>query len=68
MTRPLAALSADPATCLENCYLACLSRRPTADEQAHFLPQLQSRLKQRANTIEDIYWTLFNSAEFCWNH
>ncbi|MDA1050636.1 MAG: DUF1549 domain-containing protein [Planctomycetota bacterium] len=64
----IAAMSSDAATCLENCYLACLSRRPTLDEQAHFLPQLQGNRKQRANAVEDIYWTLFNSAEFCWNH
>jgi hypothetical protein len=64
----IAAMSSDAATCLENCYLACLSRRPTLDEQTHFLPQLSGNLKRRANAVEDIYWTLFNSAEFCWNH
>ena len=70
MTAPgrIAVMSVDAASCLENCYLACLSRRPTPDEAAHFLPQLQGNRKQRAVAIEDIYWTLFNSAEFCWNH
>lgn len=64
----IAAMSSDPAVCLENCYLACLTRAPTPDEQAHFLPQLQGKLKQRSIAVEDLYWTLFNSAEFCWNH
>lgn len=64
----IAAMSSDPATCLENCYLACLSRRPTPDERENFLPQLSGKLNQRATAVEDIYWTLFNSAEFCWNH
>jgi hypothetical protein len=64
----IAAMSSDAETCLENCYLACLSRRPTTDEQTHFLPQLQGGLRQRSRAVEDIYWTLFNSAEFCWNH
>jgi hypothetical protein len=64
----IAAMSSDAETCLENAYLACLTRRPTPEEQAHFLPQLQGNLNQRATAIEDIYWTLFNSAEFCWNH
>lgn len=64
----IAAMSSDAASCLENCYLACLSRRPTPDEQSHFLPQLQVNLKRRSVAVEDIYWTLFNSAEFCWNH
>ncbi|MBP88118.1 MAG: hypothetical protein CMJ64_15600 [Planctomycetaceae bacterium] len=64
----IAAMSSDAATCLENCYLACLSRRPTPNEQKHFLPQLSGNLNRRSNAVEDIYWTLFNSAEFCWNH
>ncbi len=55
-------------TDLENSYLACLTRRPTSDEQTHFLPQLSGNLNRRGNAVEDIYWTLFNSAEFCWNH
>ncbi len=64
----IAAMSSDAESCLENCYLACLTRRPTPAEQTHFLPQLQGGLKQRAIAVEDIFWTLFNSAEFCWNH
>lgn len=64
----IAAISSNAETCLENCYLACLTRRPTPEEQTHFLPQLQGGLKQRAIAVEDIFWTLFNSAEFCWNH
>jgi hypothetical protein len=64
----IAAMSSDAETCLENCYLACLTRRPTPEEQTHFLPQLQGGLKQRTIAVEDIFWTLFNSAEFCWNH
>ncbi len=64
----IAAMSSDPETCLENCYLACLTRRPTTEEQQHFLPLFEGGLKQRAIAVEDIYWTLFNSAEFCWNH
>jgi hypothetical protein len=64
----IAAMSPDAATCLENCYLACLTRRPTAEERTHFLPQLSGNLNRRSQAVEDVYWTLFNSAEFCWNH
>lgn len=64
----IARMSPDAVACLENCYLACLSRRPTPEEQAHFLPQLEGSLRQRTVAVEDIYWTLFNSAEYCWNH
>ncbi len=41
----IAAMSSDAESCLENCYLACLTRRPTPEEQTHFLPQLQGGLK-----------------------
>ncbi|MDA1229734.1 MAG: DUF1549 domain-containing protein [Planctomycetota bacterium] len=64
----IAAMSADATACLENCYLVCLSRRPTPDEQSHFLPQLSGKLNRRSKAVEDVYWTLFNSPEFCWNH
>lgn len=64
----ISAMSSDASACLDNSYLACLSRRPTTAERAHFLPQLSGKLNRRTNAVEDIYWTLFNSAEFCWNH
>lgn len=64
----IAAMSNDLETCLDNCYLACLTRLPTAAEKEHFLPQLSGSFNQRTRAVEDIYWTLFNSAEFCWNH
>ncbi len=64
----IAAMSPDAESCLDSAYLACLTRLPTPDERAHFLPQLQGKLKKRSTAVEDIYWTLFNSAEFCWNH
>ncbi len=64
----IAATSSDPTVCLENGYLACLTRRPTAEEEAHFLPLLAGKLNRRSNAVEDLYWTLFNAAEFSWNH
>lgn len=65
----IAAMSGSNEECLENCYLACLTRRPTSAERAHFLERFGSGgLNRRTNVVEDIYWTLFNSAEFSWNH
>jgi hypothetical protein len=56
-------------TALELCYLVCLTRRPTAEEAGYFLPLLQEvRPNRRGLAIEDLYWTLFNSPEFAWNH
>ncbi len=56
-------------TCLETCFLVCLSRRPTSEEKQQILPQLQAaKKKQRPQVVEDVYWSLFNSPEFSWNH
>jgi hypothetical protein len=59
--------------CLETCYLVALTRRPTKAECDCFLPQLASAEKSgqkgaRAQVVEDIFWSLFNSPEFSWNH
>ena len=54
---------------LELCYLVCLTRRPAAEESDYFLPLLkQVHPNQRGQAVEDLYWTLFNSPEFAWNH
>jgi hypothetical protein len=54
---------------VELCYLVCLTRRPTAEESAYFLPLLKPvHPQRRAQAVEDLYWTLFNSPEFAWNH
>ncbi len=65
----ISGMSSSPEMVLENCFLACLARRPTESERAHFVPQLsQSELDRQDGVIQDIYWALFNSPEFSWNH
>lgn len=54
---------------VESSYLVCLSRRPESDELDHFLEQLGDFTDDRRRPIiEDLFWTLFNSPEFSWNH
>ncbi len=54
---------------IETAYLCCLSRRPTTDELDHFRAGLTGQAADnRGQVIEDLYWVLFNSPEFCWNH
>ncbi len=54
---------------LELCYLVCLTRRPTAAEAEVMLPILNGVPKNRRGVAaEDLYWILFNSPEFAWNH
>ncbi|MBC8116858.1 MAG: hypothetical protein H7062_20885, partial [Candidatus Saccharimonas sp.] len=65
----IADMAPDDDTCLDLCFLVCLTRRPTIEERAAILPQLeQTRRDGRTNAVEDIFWTLYNSPEFCWEH
>ncbi len=71
----ISAMARDDDKCLELCFLVCLTRRPTAEESAELLPMLSDKRPKgddysvsRGNRVEDIYWILFNSPEFAWNH
>ena len=65
----IAGMSSTPEHCLESCYLVCLSRRPVQDETNYFLPHLRGKNGDSfSTTVGDIFWTLFNSPEFSWNH
>ena len=65
----IAAMASTDERCLEACYLVCLTRRPTPQEREHFLAQLDaSQDGERETIVQDIFWSLFNSPEFAWNH
>ena len=54
---------------VENCFLTCLTRRPTDAEKQHFVGQFQDAPQHQRNEItQDLYWCLFNAPEFSWNH
>ena len=62
-------MSSTDEKCLENCYLVCLTRRPSEEETTHFREQLAGTSgDERQEVTEDIIWSLFNSPEFSWNH
>lgn len=69
--------SPDDESLVENSFLACLCRRPTAEEKDYFTGLLKSVpaesdksdvVRDRAEVVQDLFWTLFNSPEFAWNH
>ncbi|VAX38880.1 FIG00926787: hypothetical protein [hydrothermal vent metagenome] len=65
----ITSLSKDTQQMVENCFLVCLTRKPTEEEQIHFVTQLQGKTKDQQNQIiEDLFWALYNSPEFSWNH
>ena len=68
-TGRIASLSSTNQQCLETAYLVCLTRRPRPSEKRYFLPQLAGTTgKKRQRAVESIYWPLWNSWEFSWNH
>ncbi len=64
----LAKSTLTPAQIMEELYLACYSRLPTADEAAIAGKALDVGVANRQSAIEDVLWSLLNSAEFVFNH
>jgi hypothetical protein len=65
----IAWLAADDRQAVEIAYLAVLTRRPTPEEAEHFEARLAGMSgKERAERIQDLFWTLINSSEGSWNH
>ncbi len=63
------ATTGDDTLCLVTCFEVCLGRHPETAELEVLLPWLTgTRAAQREQAVEDIFWTLFNSPEFSWNH
>jgi hypothetical protein len=65
----IAQLAPDDTKAVETAYLAVLTRRPTAEESAHFTARLKGATGHERNArLADLYWTLLNATEFSWNH
>lgn len=68
-TARIAGMAASDEACVETAFLCCVARRPTPEERSFYLVQLSgAKRRSRADVVEDIFWALFNSPEFCWNH
>ncbi len=65
----IAGMAPTDEAAIETAYLCCFGRRPSPAEVAFFVKSGEENGKvQRAMMVEDVYWTLINSPEFCWNH
>ena len=54
---------------VETVYLTALTRKPSSTELDCFVKRLAGKTgDERARVMEDIFWILFNSTEFSWNH
>lgn len=64
----LAKSDAKPEQIIEELYLACFARLPEAEEQKLALSAFNAKDATRQTAVEDILWSLLNSAEFVFNH
>ncbi|WP_145203983.1 DUF1549 domain-containing protein [Thalassoglobus polymorphus] len=62
----VATAGSTPEKKIETIYLVCLTRLPTEAEKQYFIQRFEKDKPDQA--VEDLYWTLFNSPEFSWNH
>ncbi len=54
---------------LETIFLVCLTTRPSPTLRSHFLPELKKvQGEPHRRAIEDVFWDLFNTERFSWNH
>lgn len=56
-----------PEQAVEQLYVRCLSRKPTAEELAQIAPLVNDPEKP-AVALQDFFWALLNSREFLFNH
>lgn len=71
----IVSFSRDNESTIDNCFLACLTRPPSQEERQEFVTRLTGQAagdgdpdKRRERAVEDLFWVLFNSPEFSWNH
>ena len=54
---------------VETAYLTVLTRRPSPEEESHFIARLAGAIKNdRKDRLTDLFWVLINTTEFSWNH
>ena len=65
--RTIAAEIADNKDAIEEIYLTCFARYPTAEEFAAAIGYLE-QAEDRQLGLEDVAWSVLNSLEFLFNH
>ncbi|MEY4199168.1 MAG: hypothetical protein RLZZ265_908 [Verrucomicrobiota bacterium] len=66
--RLLAASNATEDQIIHDLYLSAYNRKPASEELALALKAFQAKDATRQSAVEDILWSLLNSAEFVFNH
>ena len=65
----IAGIARDDRAAVETAYLTVLTRRPSPEEESHFMARLAGTTKDmRKERLTDLFWTFINTTEFSWNH
>ena len=65
----LLATDPPPAQIIDDAYLLCLSRPPTAEQRKKFEELLKAvKPEEKRQAVEDLYWSLLTSREFLFQH
>jgi len=67
VVQQLLAAKKSPEEIIRLLYIRCLTREPLPDELAA-LKKLVGDSPKPAEALEDVFWSLLNSREFCFNH
>lgn len=65
----IATLVSDNGKAIDLAFLSVLNRKPSEPERNKFIAHLAEKKKnERSRAMGDIFWAMFNSTEFSWNH
>jgi hypothetical protein len=67
VVKSLTEKTSSPEEIITALFIRTLSRKPTADELASFV-QMVAKAEKGPAVYEDIFWSLFSSTEFVFNH
>jgi len=57
-----------PAEVIDEIYLRCLSRKPTAKERDQLVATLPAKAARPVSELQDVFWAVLNTREFLFNH
>ena len=67
VSKALAAKKA-PSQVIDELYLKCLARKPTAAEKEKLMAFVGEKDRPDADVLNDLFWAVLNSKEFIFNH
>jgi hypothetical protein len=67
LMKKLLAEKKQPAEVIDQLYVRCLTRQPTAEERENLLEIVKSAPNVQQG-LEDVFWAVLNSREFLFNH